>query len=318
MDLPQINSFGKVASAISTTTEPTPNSPSTPNTKKAREYPDPLVIPPLSTHESTLILLHGKGSNGPKFGLEFIAAQTSTGRILPQLSPNTKFIFPTAKKRRAVTMNRATIHQWFDNVSVSEGKGKVREDLQIEGVRETGEYIRGLIEQEVKLVGNGKVVLGGLSQGCAAGLCVMLGLAGEAEGYLGGFIGMSGWLPWRTRLEEILRQETDEEDNDNPFGTDGDEGAEETTEMQAVNYLRDVMDLPPLSLSTFSCLFPPVFLGHGKTDEKVPFALGNEASATLKRLGMDVEWKEYDIGHWYLVPDEIDDIVTFLNRIAAL
>jgi hypothetical protein len=162
------------------------------------------------------------------------------------------------------------------------------------------------------------LVLGGLSQGCAAGLCVMLGLAGEAEGYLGGFIGMSGWLPWRTRLEEILRQETDEEDNDNPFGTDGDEGAEETTEMQAVNYLRDVMDLPPLSLSTFSCLFPPVFLGHGKTDEKVPFALGNEASATLKRLGMDVEWKESDIGHWYLVPDEIDDIVTFLNRIAAL
>jgi predicted esterase len=59
-------------------------------------------------------------------------------------------------------------------------------------------------------------------------------------------------------------------------------------------------------------------LGHGKTDEKVPWALGNEAAATLKRLGMDVEWKDYDIGHWYLVPDEIDDIVTFLNRIAAL
>jgi predicted esterase len=212
-------------------------------------------------------------------------------------------------------MNRATIHQWFDNVSVAEGMGKVREDLQIEGVRETGEYIRGLIEQEVRLVGNGKVVLGGLSQGCAAGLCVMLGLAGEVEGYLGGFIGMSGWLPWRTRLEEILRQEADE-DNDNPFRTD--EDAEETAEMQAVNYLRDVMDLPPLSLSTFSYLFPPVFLGHGKTDEKVPWALGNEAAATLKRLGMDVEWKDYDVGHWYLVPDEIDDIVAFLNRIAAL
>jgi predicted esterase len=316
MDLPRINSFGKVASAISVTQEPTSNSLSTPNTKKRRAYPTPLVIPPLSAHESTLILLHGKGSNGPKFGLEFVAAQTSTGRTLPQLFPNAKFIFPTAKKRRAMTMNRATIHQWFDNVSVAEGKGKVREDLQIEGVRETGEYIRGLIEQEVKLVGNGKVVLGGLSQGCAAGLCVMLGLAGEVEGYLGGFIGMSGWLPWRTRLEEILRQETDEEDNDNPFGTD--EDVEETAEMQAVNYLRDVMDLPPLSLSSFSHLFPPVFLGHGKIDDKVPWALGNEAAATLKRLGMDVEWRDYDIGHWYMVPDEIDDIVAFLNRIAAL
>jgi predicted esterase len=185
-------------------------------------------------------------------------------------------------------------------------------------VQETGEYIEGLIEQEVELVGNGKAVLGGLGQGCAAGLCVMLGLAGdlEVEGYLGGFIGMSGWLPWRTRLEEILRQETDKENDDDPFGTE--EDAEETAEMQALKYLRDVMDLHPQSLSTSPYLFPPVFLGHGKTDEKVPFALGNEAAATLKRLGMDVEWKEYDIGQGYMVPDEIDDIVAFLNRIAAL
>jgi hypothetical protein len=128
---------------------------------------------------------------------------------------------------------------------------------------------------------------------------------------------MSGWLPWRTGLEEILLQERGMEiDNDPLFGTD--EDAEEPVEMQAVNYFRDVNDFPPLSLSTFSHQFPPVFLGHGRTDEKVPIALGNEAAASLKRLGMDVDWKEYNIDHKYMVPDEIDDIVTFLNRIGAL
>jgi predicted esterase len=286
-----------------------------PTHKPNPEYNGLLISHPRCEHKSTIILLHGRGTKGYEFGFKFVEAKTSTGQTLPELFPHTKFMFPTAKKSRAATLNRATINQWFDNVPVAEGKGKMREELQIEGMQDTGEYIRGLIEQEVKQVGNGKVVLGGLSQGCAAGLCVMLGLAGEV-GYLGGFIGMSGWLPWRTGLEEILRQETVEENDDNPFGTD--EAAEERVEMQAVNYFRDVTDLPPLSLSTFSHQFPPVFLGHGKTDEKVPLALGNEAAATLKRLGMDVEWKEYDIGHSYMVPDEIDDIVAFLNRIGAL
>jgi predicted esterase len=230
VDMPQIQPSGEMESSVSPPTEPTLDTTSAPKNKKTHEYPDPLIIAPLSTHQSTLILLHGKGSNGPKFGYEFIAAQTSTGSTLPQLFPNTKFIFPTAKKRRAAALNRATIHQWFDHFSIAEGKGKVREEMQIEGLRETGEFIRRLIEQEVKLVGNRKVVLGGLSQGCAAGLFVMLGLAGEEEGYLGGFIGMSGWLPFRSSLEEILSNKN-VEDNENPFGTD--EDSEGTTDDDA-------------------------------------------------------------------------------------
>jgi predicted esterase len=99
----------------------------------------PISYPFSDEHKSTLILLHGRGSSkGYEFGVKFEAAKTSTGQTLPELFPNTKFIFPTAKKRRAVAMDSATIHQWFDNVSVAEGEGEVREDLQIEACRRRG------------------------------------------------------------------------------------------------------------------------------------------------------------------------------------
>lgn len=49
-------------------------------------------------------------------------------------------------------------------------------------------------------------------------------------------------------------------------------------------------------------------------DEKVGVRLGEEAVGTLRALWMDVEWRTYDVGHWYKVPDELDDIVTFLSQ----
>lgn len=59
----------------------------------------------------------------------------------------------------------------------------------------------------------------------------------------------------------------------------------------------------------------PVFLGHGSADPKVSVCLGQRmASALSDEFGMDVTWKAYqDFGHWYKVPDEIDDAVEFLR-----
>jgi uncharacterized protein YggL (DUF469 family) len=58
-----------------------------------------------------------------------------------------------------------------------------------------------------------------------------------------------------------------------------------------------------------------VFLGHGDADEKKPYALGHAAAETLQALGFDVTWRLYqNLGHWYKVPDEIDDIVNFIQN----
>jgi predicted esterase len=54
-----------------------------------------------------------------------------------------------------------------------------------------------------------------------------------------------------------------------------------------------------------------VFMGHGMGADKADVRLWEKAVGTLRALGMDVEWRMYDVGHWYKAPDELDDIVTF-------
>lgn len=65
---------------------------------------------------------------------------------------------------------------------------------------------------------------------------------------------------------------------------------------------------------SLKCLETPVFLAHGKADEKIKSTFGENVRMALEALGMDVEWKLYpELGHWYKEPDEIDDILAFLN-----
>jgi predicted esterase len=204
------------------------------------------------------------------------------------------------------------INQWFDIWEIGDEDTEEREQVQVEGLGETGEFIRGLIEEEGRLVGSENVVLGGLSQGCAAALHSLLGLESqgkEGKQLLGGFVGMSGWLPFRGRLETILDSEGDGEDD--PFA--GDDVEDEDVEIQPAHFMGDVMDLSP-NFSSLPSLCTPVFMGHGKADEKVDMELGENAARILRRMGLDVIWREYDVGHWYMVPDEIDDVVTFLRE----
>ena len=60
--------------------------------------------------------------------------------------------------------------------------------------------MRELIHNETQILPREKVFLGGLSQGCAAAVYVLLTL----DSPLGGFIGMSGWFPFVGPIAEIL------------------------------------------------------------------------------------------------------------------
>ncbi|KKZ64442.1 hypothetical protein EMCG_09577 [[Emmonsia] crescens] len=301
-----------------------------------RTYPEPLVIPPLSPteHTHTFILLHGRGSNAERFGMEFLRAANLSARL-----PTVKFIFPTASKRRSTVLKKIQINQWFDNYSL-EDPGE-RTELQIDGLCQTGTFLHALIEREAKeFVDRGddgyrRIILGGLSQGCAAGVFTFLA-GGLGEDYsnemgnrrlVGGFVGMSGWLPLNRQLEDIFQSSSGDvldEDDFNPFaqspppgpndGPDNDDG--ESAELQAINHIRDILDLPMLPALATHNFQSPVFLGHGSADEKVSVNLGQSMVDFLKkRLDMDVTWKVYEgFGHWYKVPDEIDDIVHFLKE----
>ena len=79
--------------------------------KGGKGYPEPLIIFPSTAHTHSATLLHGRGSNATRFGLEFLSSKTSSGKSLQELFPSVKFIFPTAKRRRSTILKRSMIHQ---------------------------------------------------------------------------------------------------------------------------------------------------------------------------------------------------------------
>ena len=59
----------------------------------------------------------------------------------------------------------------------------------------------------------------------------------------------------------------------------------------------------------------PVFAAHGLYDPILPLERSKASVQVLEEGGFDLTWREYPMAH-QIVPDEIDDIRTFLNRTA--
>ncbi|OTB13135.1 hypothetical protein K445DRAFT_65200 [Daldinia sp. EC12] len=277
------------------------------------------VVEPTTTHCHTIILLHGLSSNGKKFGSELLETGVNlSGRKLPQLLPNARFIFPTAKPRRSSAFKRIVLTQWFDVARIPDPE--YRKETQIQGLMESAVELEQLIRQEASIVSPQNVVIGGLSQGCAMSLSALLVL----DFPLGGFIGMSGWLPFRKEIEEAIQDDDDDDDaeidDDNPFATlksvNEFELQARDPPLKALIFERDLLSLPPLANATKAntAQDTPIFLGHGDSDEKKPYQQGEAAARTMQAAGYEVIWKLYhELGHWYKIPDEIDDIITFVK-----
>ncbi|EEH02622.1 conserved hypothetical protein [Histoplasma capsulatum G186AR] len=303
--------------------------------KKKQPYPPLLIVPSVGSDRThTVIVLHGRGSNANCFGPEFLKSAN-----LPAQLPMVKFIFPTASKWRSTLFKKMPINQWFDIFSLEE-PGE-RADLQIDGLCETGQFLRRLIESEASLLGEDghrKIVLGGLSQGCAAGIFTLLGggFGSHGDQALGAFFGMSGWLLFEKHVRAIFSSAPCGDEDDEAFSASGSFGGfereggevESPPTHQALNYIRDILDLPPLSESPGEGLEPtppeaslrhlqtPIFLGHGSADPKISVRHGERMSNFLsEHVRMDVTWKVYpEFGHWYKIPDEIDNILLFLKE----
>ncbi|KAI1163060.1 phospholipase/carboxylesterase [Nemania serpens] len=277
------------------------------------------IVEPRTKHSHTFILLHGLSSNGEKFGKELLeTGTTSAGKTIPELLPGARFIFPTAKRRRSSAFGRKKLTQWFDIARLPDPS--YRKETQLQGLAESAVEIRELLRQEIDVAGvpPANIVLGGISQGCAMSLSVLLTL----EYPLGGYVGMCVYLPFQQEIENAINKEDtsdDSMDEDNPFAASDDESLPTDPALRAVIFERDLLcidtpqDASPDRGQTASST--PIFLGHGDADEKKPFHLGEAAARTMRAAGYDkVEWKLYPgLGHWYKIPDEIDDIVEFIR-----
>ncbi|KAJ6784643.1 hypothetical protein PWT90_04499 [Aphanocladium album] len=76
------------------------------------------VVEPTAAHTHTIILLHGLGSTGEKFGSELLdTGISSSGHKLTELLPYVRFVFPTSKRRRSKAFGRSMLTQWFDIIA---------------------------------------------------------------------------------------------------------------------------------------------------------------------------------------------------------
>jgi len=213
---------------------------------------------------------------------------------------------------------------WFNNSSFEDPFE--REELQIDGLSENFQCISEIVRSEARLLSLRQVFLGGISQGCAMALHVLLGFDADeldADARLGGFIGMSGWLPFQSAVDSIISPDPadslevgDEEDNPFASETDDDMADEEDCGTKVFRFIREeILSIPVCKQELQVFRKTPIFMGHGDEDDVVELAHGENAVAVLRALDLDVSWKVYEqLGHWFDVPATIDDMAAFLKK----
>ncbi|EPE25419.1 alpha/beta-Hydrolase [Glarea lozoyensis ATCC 20868] len=250
-----------------------------------------VITPQRDAHTHTIILLHGRDSIASEFASEFFESQASDDRTLLEIFPTTRWVFPVANMINSARFE-TPMSQWFDLWSVENPQEK--NEIQIDGLRESAREILEVIQTESALVSPDRIILGGISQGCATAIHALL----HGGIRLGGFIGLNSWLPFEPDTTT----------------TSGDTKAW-TMVGDKLQYSQKLLDIPLGSHQHSSAaLETPVFLSHSQDDEVVPIANGMRLSNTLESIGMKVEWREYvDGGHWVNEPQGVDDIVAFIN-----
>lgn len=295
-----------------------PLPPTAVSSSSSEGFPSPIIISPKSsTHESTIIFLHGRGQTAQYFHGPFLSTQVPSRTItFRDAFPDTKFVFPTAPLMRATKYRRSLIHQWYD------GSGDWEPEA-LGNMRGSVKHVHGLIRGEVELLGGDsrKVVLAGFSQGCAMALVSYLLWNGDP---LGAVVGMSGFLPLNAHMSELLDETSasnGDEDCGFTFGSDmsdstsvtgGDADEENSPLQRTIMALREEVELPALKLSS-SFLHTPVFLGHGTEDPEVNHNHGHLAAQLLEKMGIETEFHTYEgLDHAYS-ENMLDDATSFLE-----
>lgn len=88
------------------------------------------------------------------------------------------------------------MHQWFDMVSVQDPQGNI--EVQKPGLQASARDLLDVINEEVEIVGWKKVILAGISQGCATAVYTLL----TSGVIVRAFVGLCGWMPLAEELEE--------------------------------------------------------------------------------------------------------------------
>ncbi|KAK3306705.1 Alpha/Beta hydrolase protein [Chaetomium strumarium] len=246
-------------------------------------------VPP-HPHTHTVIFLHGRGDTTNGFTRFLYNWHDSYGRTLFQTFPTFRWVFPQAPLRPVANAAAGVprgMYQWFDVWNVQDFAE--REEVQLEGLRETVPFVRELIRLEAEQLGGrwDRVVLAGISMGAATSVHTLFNLEVPAEGggRLAAFMGFCARCPFAGR---------------------------------GLRGMREVLALGegwPTGDESEVLRRTPMLLEHCTDDPLVKVGKGRGLRDTLREFGAQVEWKEYPSGgHWFTEPEGIDDVVQFLNR----
>lgn len=271
------------------------------------------VINPATEHTHTVILLHGRGDSGPDYAEALCSSRLSEkfgSETLPTLLPSWRWVFPSAPLHWSVKFEEE-LHMWFQADS---SDPLLVQDPQMGGIIESATEVTKIIDEEMRRLGgrSKNIALGGISQGAAMGLWVLLHQ--DRTPNLGAFVGASCWLPFASKMG-VSSLNIDEQSRDLHLG--GQEcpsliiSGQETTKDSLQKHGR-----------THPLRATPIFLGHGMDDAYVDINLGHEAQNILSSFGFNVIWKEYtgaeQEGHWYKEPEELEDIAQFLANVGTV
>ncbi|KAK4867345.1 hypothetical protein LT330_000855 [Penicillium expansum] len=274
------------------------------------EFPKSHIHHPQASHAHThtVILLHGRGSDGAEFAEELFSSSTSKGKPLPSCLPSYRWVFPTSRDRWSTTFEEEMC-TWFDAYSL--GNIHERQELQKEGIRESVLYILDILEEEARLLDGrfSQIYLGGMSQGMATALWTFFAATatGRIQGSLGGLLGFCGWFPFAQQLERLLS-----EPSLNP-------GSSQAQSLISGFFFDEIAGGTPRSDQPVdsSILSTPVFLSHGSDDQWVSVELGRQACQVLRKIMVRVDWQEFagaeGDGHWVKEPEGFDHILQFLE-----
>ncbi|APA11919.1 hypothetical protein sscle_08g066890 [Sclerotinia sclerotiorum 1980 UF-70] len=263
------------------------------------------IVAPTIPHTHTVVFLHDRHKLAIDCAALLLEARVENGLTLSQLFPSIKWVFPQAADRYSERFD-CDLSQWFDIWSIKSPHDM--EEIQEEGLNESFERILGVIDREVKLVDSYQhVILGGHGMGCAVGILALF----QGLHKLGGFMGISGWLP----------------------------------------FCRDLMSLCPIpsqwkatALSNFkqrfyytrcedgdgSMIFDgwqiPIILVHAMDDDVVPLAIGRQMRQTLSGIFRRSDFPTMDIqmhvhpngGHLFNGSMGVVSLWRFIKRVTGV
>jgi len=122
---------------------------------------------------------------------ELFEGHTSSGDLFASqeaVFKGVKWVFPNSRSTYSEQFQE-DLTEWFDLPSTSNPHAEP--ERQIDGLLASIAHINSIIDDEVKSTPANRILLGGMSQGFATASQVLF----QCPRQLGGFVGISGWLP---------------------------------------------------------------------------------------------------------------------------